>query len=142
MVKLDCTEGGGCQYQTQDLPYDQAERIRAMHLERKHSQRVSCPSTMSSDRMPGCASAVKHQPYSDPTPPHDAPLAAEFPMPVEQFYYSLTGFGFPMTKLVMNEMMQKYKNAGRVVLAKCDLSKNVDILIIGQILQLLSPRLN
>jgi len=115
MVKLDCTEGGGCKYQTQDLPYDQAERIRAMHLERKHSQRVSCPSTMPPDRTPGRASAVQHQPNSDPTRPHDVPLAAEFPMPVEQFYYSLTGF--PMTKLVT---MQKYKDAGWVVLAKCE----------------------
>ena len=115
MVKLDCTEGGGCRYQTQDLPYDQAERVRAMHLERKHPQRVSCPPTMPSDRMPGRASAVQHQPNSDPTPPHDAPFAAEFPMPVEQFYYSLTGFLW--TKSVT---VQKYKDAGRVVLAKCE----------------------
>ena len=36
MVKLSCIEEC-CQFETQDLTFDQAERILQMHLDRKHS---------------------------------------------------------------------------------------------------------
>ena len=36
MVKLSCIEEC-CQYETQDLTFDQAERILQMHLDRKHA---------------------------------------------------------------------------------------------------------
>ena len=35
MVKLECIEDG-CPFLSQDLPFDQAEKILSMHLNRKH----------------------------------------------------------------------------------------------------------
>ena len=37
MVQLECLEASeGCEYKTQDLPFDEAEKILDMHMNRKH----------------------------------------------------------------------------------------------------------
>ena len=42
MVKLECIEEG-CPYLTQDLEFDQAEKILVMHLNRAHPAPVVSP---------------------------------------------------------------------------------------------------
>ena len=52
MVRLECIEDG-CSYVTQDLPFDQAERILDMHLNRKHPvNNVSMAPSLPNLRMP------------------------------------------------------------------------------------------
>ena len=52
MVRLECIEEG-CSYITQDLPFDQAERILDMHLNRKHPvNNVSMAPSLPNLRMP------------------------------------------------------------------------------------------
>ena len=54
MVRLECIEEG-CSYITQDLPFDQAERILDMHLNRKHPvNNISMAPSLPNLRMPPC----------------------------------------------------------------------------------------
>ena len=51
MVKLECIEDG-CPFLSQDLPFDQAEKILSMHLNRKHPIAAPVPA-LSSAPAPG-----------------------------------------------------------------------------------------
>jgi len=95
MVRLDCCIGGGCDFKTQDLAWDQAEKVLTMHLDRKHPSRDSLPVTLPSDRRRSPALQRKSDSEPErPTLPDEASTstAAQFPMPPPQYYVSLSGF--------------------------------------------------
>jgi len=65
MVQLNCIEDG-CTFVSQDLPFDQAERILTMHLNRKHP--IPSPSqalTTSLSASLSCSAQYQSEPYTN-----------------------------------------------------------------------------
>jgi len=111
MVKLECIEDG-CPFLSQDLPFDQAEKILSMHLNRKHPiaapEPVKETSTLSSAPAPGSV-------RSAPSPSKVfAPSFSSKPNmnsgASKAFYVYMVGF--PTNQNTAAEYEQALKNAG------------------------------
>jgi len=119
MVKLSCIEEW-CQYETQDLTFDQAERILQMHLDRKHSNANQVCMTSTPVTSPSRQSSISHSSQSDLSNSNLDEISAssgpQFPMPQSEFYVALDGFPTHddscASRYDKNEMLQKYKDSG------------------------------